>query len=487
MEAPIPLPSSMMDKALSLVPPSIVDSAIALAHGEQAPLVARAACALVLYFVSLVPQGLLLNHTSKSSPLRFLWQPVFLFTSMKYLDIMCKLTTLNMLNHFLTGFYIPVAWWCFNVLIIRGFEAKDVAGHVYNKSDSWATKQFRMVAFFMSVRGINMPWEEKRGPAWPRFFQVEESQSKAKEMSDNESKATEASAAASRAAPAAAAGPTKGWWLFRQACLISWQYILLELFDEMSRRADPADKEMRYGPGSEWVLFSATREQWIGRIGIGLTWTWTLRLLVDMTNRMLAVAAVILGLSEVRDWPPLFGSVFESYTTRGFWSEYWHQYLRLQLTSFSNWFARDLLRLPRPSFAERYINIFMSFFMSGVLHVLGASYCGVSWAESSSIFFFSSFTVSIMLEDYVQKLWRGGAPLDKTREPPLWHKLVGYVWVLSWSILTAPWFIYPVIRNDTEGMLGIPPLFTLFGGIEGALGMLVGLGVFLVIALGARP
>ncbi|KAI1456554.1 hypothetical protein F4805DRAFT_219809 [Annulohypoxylon moriforme] len=64
------------------------------------------------------------------------------------------------------------------------------------------------------------------------------------------------------------------------------------------------------------------------------SWIWESFAALDGSNAVLAIIAVLFGLDEPSDWPPLFGSpVHVCYGLRGFWSGFWH---RLAVRSYSN-------------------------------------------------------------------------------------------------------------------------------------------------------
>lgn len=110
----------------------------------------------------------------------------------------------------------------------------------------------------------------------------------------------------------------------------------------------------------------------------------------------------------------------------------------------SNFLARDVLHLPRPSILERYTNVFIVFFLSGVMHLVLDFVSDVPWALSGSMHFFLSFVVGIMIEDGVQALWKRISPpqisKDGEVQTPLWKKAVGMLWVMMWlAVFSTPY------------------------------------------------
>jgi hypothetical protein len=110
--------------------------------------------------------------------------------------------------------------------------------------------------------------------------------------------------------------------------------------------------------------------------------------------------------------------------------------LRLPFTAVSNFISRDVLGLPKPSAIERYFNVFLVFFFSGLLHALGDCLRGVSLQESNAMSFFLSFVLGYMIEDGVKGLWkRIQGTQTTTGPPPLWQRIIGFCWVSGWLIV----------------------------------------------------
>lgn len=138
-------------------------------------------------------------------------------------------------------------------------------------------------------------------------------------------------------------------------------------------------------------------------------------------------------------------------------SKFWHQMLRVPLTSCSNFLARDVLGLPRLSSVERYINVFIVFFLSGLVHVIIDILRNVTPQESGAMAFFLSFCVGYMIEDGVQALWKRLRCSQNTSGEPLWwQKTVGFIWVAAWLGYTSTWFFGSAVQEPGKQMVLIP-------------------------------
>jgi hypothetical protein len=164
--------------------------------------------------------------------------------------------------------------------------------------------------------------------------------------------------------------------------------------------------------------------------------------------------------------------------------------LRWPFTSISNLVARDILRLPRPSIIERYTNIFIVFFLSGLLHVWVDVVGGVPSSRSYAVSWFSSFALGIIIEDSAQELWRrcSGSQQGKSASTPLWRKIVGFVWVGAWFTLTCPRYMHEVSSLPFDTKLFVPFSVMDFIGISksAAFALIVVGGAILKIGFGGE-
>lgn len=108
-------------------------------------------------------------------------------------------------------------------------------------------------------------------------------------------------------------------------------------------------------------------------------------------------------------------------------------------------FTTDIiLHIPKGTLPSRYTHLFLTFFLSGLIHALTDIASGFTWQESGSIRFFCTQALGIMAEDGLQALVRGSLPDRKV--PARYQsvvKVLGYVWVFAFLVWSTPVWIYP--------------------------------------------
>ncbi|KAH8816084.1 membrane bound O-acyl transferase family-domain-containing protein [Xylogone sp. PMI_703] len=157
----------------------------------------------------------------------------------------------------------------------------------------------------------------------------------------------------------------------------------------------------------------------------------------SLAYEVLSVITVSLGFSQPQNWPPMYSSLLDCNSVRAWWGKSWHQLLRKQLTSFSNFIVFEICRLRRNSILARYCNLFLTFWISGVYHILSD---GLD-TETGAVWFFIMQAIGITFEDAMQEVYRRS-------ERPLkgiW-RIVGYIWVFVFLVWTSPSWRYPVLR-----------------------------------------
>ena len=120
----------------------------------------------------------------------------------------------------------------------------------------------------------------------------------------------------------------------------------------------------------------------------------------------------------------------------------WHQLLRAMFESHSNFIAHDVLHIPDGTLIARYLKIWIAFFISGLIHA-GMAETRYSIWGSGSVHFFCTQAFGIMLEDGVQALWsKALRSRPKPTGTPLWHKVIGFVWLLAFMSWSTPVWSY---------------------------------------------
>lgn len=109
--------------------------------------------------------------------------------------------------------------------------------------------------------------------------------------------------------------------------------------------------------------------------------------------------------------------------------------MRLPFTATSNAITRHILRLPRSSVLGRYLTIAIVFFLSGLMHFLGALSANIPY--TGAMHFFGLSGLGLLIEITVQGLWNR---FSLPRPNGKWCKAVGFVWVGLWFSVIAPWY-----------------------------------------------
>ncbi|KAF2787150.1 hypothetical protein K505DRAFT_329868 [Melanomma pulvis-pyrius CBS 109.77] len=163
-------------------------------------------------------------------------------------------------------------------------------------------------------------------------------------------------------------------------------------------------------------------------VQIVLTYT-----VLELYNVVYGIVSVLSGLANPRDCPSLFTDLRGMYTVRNSWSLVWHQQCRRACSSPSIFLARDVLHLKKGGFASKYLQLFMGFAISGIVHAGGSMLVYKSWTkDNAAMACFLAQAAAIMFEDHVIDFGR----YIGLRDSPVWRTM-GYVWVLVWFGLST--------------------------------------------------
>lgn len=178
-----------------------------------------------------------------------------------------------------------------NLLLITGIDANDlICDKLADASMGIRGRIDAAMKLIGSPRAIGTGWQVKGTPPHPAFYEPNRK------------------------------SPDRGIFVLRQTLIFISQYLLIDAITTSFSGVSIEDRIRLMGPGTQFLFWGATSEQWMARIKISLIgWFVVSRLLIDATYRICSIVAVVLGGSSPEVWPPFFGSMWDAYTIRGFW------------------------------------------------------------------------------------------------------------------------------------------------------------------------
>ncbi|KAJ5832818.1 hypothetical protein N7474_001129 [Penicillium riverlandense] len=372
---------------------------------------------------SLIPT-ILLATTQKQSIIRYLAILCMVWIAsqnVRQMNRFCGLST------FITGqtfLNIPQAA---NLLLINPLDADDLAREEPGRTKTFTGRMCYSFELLCQNRGVGTPRQVKGIPSYPAYYRYTKK-------------------AGITLVPRCA-------FLLRQLAILTWQYAVCDIIQFVGRQRASGPTAVVFTE-PEW---NVPLGEWIERcIMHSISWFLISRVFIDSRYRLVSIVTVGLGMNSPLDWPPLFGRIADAYTLRQFWGTFWHQLLRQPFTAISNWIARDIMHLPRPSVLERYTNICLVFLQSGLLHVLLDAVVGMPTRYSGALPFFTSFTLGIMIEDGIQELYKRMTG-SEGHIVPRWKRAVGHLWVIIWLGVTSTWYLRPISQNTPPHELSIVP------------------------------
>lgn len=189
---------------------------------------------------------------------------------------------------------------------------------------------------------------------------------------------------------------------------------------------------------------------------------------ISLLHSVLAVLCVGVGISRPQEWPDLFGSPFNAYSVQRFWGRTWHQMLRRPLKSCAIFVVTKILNCPIDKPYAPFVFFNIAFFISALVHV-GGDYMMLGKPGTGPFWFFILQGLAVTLETVVSKLLSlpgSGLAARKPRNaalstskdsaapkspPPMWTRVVGYVWVVSWFWWSLPFIVDPGILAGAYG------------------------------------
>ncbi|KAI9862423.1 MAG: hypothetical protein M1824_001416 [Vezdaea acicularis] len=172
---------------------------------------------------------------------------------------------------------------------------------------------------------------------------------------------------------------------------------------------------------------------WYIQAAVGPCVWAVVRSYMSFTYTLFGSVTVALGLYSVADFPPMFGDPADAYTLRRWWGRAWHQTLRRLATVYGKFVVR-VFGFKQGTFASKYTQLFVGFYVSAFLHQWGAFY--YVGHDMGELLFFMSHAAAILVEDYVIEYAQKAGLTDKGKAKSFW-RVFGYLWCLAWFSWTT--------------------------------------------------
>ncbi|KAF1960938.1 hypothetical protein CC80DRAFT_489168 [Byssothecium circinans] len=177
-------------------------------------------------------------------------------------------------------------------------------------------------------------------------------------------------------------------------------------------------------------------------------------LLLSLYHDVCAVVFISLGWDESWEWPPFFGVVTKVWTIRRFWNMFWHRVIYRSFSVHASTFSKAL-GVSQGTQLARYVNAFLVFWLSAVMHAMVSSHLGNPCAWGRSMLYWMLQPVAFILEAVVQGVWSASGGRKAMRKAvgqgalEWFEMMVGYVWVLCWLLWEAPKRTFPLMNCET--------------------------------------
>lgn len=188
------------------------------------------------------------------------------------------------------------------------------------------------------------------------------------------------------------------------------------------------------------------RELWI-RAAIVLSGHSGSALVINTAHCVFSVLAVSILGSPMADWPPLFGSIFDAYSVRRYYSHFWHKMMRKAFTLHAVILVERAFGLRKGKAAGRSVIVLVSFFISGMMHTI------TGWTPGPCqsirpLWGYVQVGLVIIVEEAAQRIYkklRRMSGIRRTKAEVTWWRLFGYCWVVFyWLASTGP--VYKSMR-----------------------------------------
>lgn len=164
-----------------------------------------------------------------------------------------------------------------------------------------------------------------------------------------------------------------------------------------------------------------------------------------------------LGFDTLEDWPPLFGSVLESYTIQRFWGKTWHRLLSASAVLWARACIDFIVKTEACPRLRNFLVAFMVFTISGLAHAVVAKSLGET-STILDIWFFWVNSLAVTLEVLVLEVGKvalstltRGTRFERNGWKTylgLLVKPMGFMWVVLFFLWSVPRLMYPKIHSE---------------------------------------
>ena len=177
-------------------------------------------------------------------------------------------------------------------------------------------------------------------------------------------------------------------------------------------------------------------------------------LLLSLYHDVCAVVFISLGLDESWEWPPFFGQITKAWTMRRFWNMFWHRVIYRSFSRHASTISNKVLGIPPRTQLARYVDAFLVFGLSAVMHALVTARMGNKCAWIRSMLYWLMQPVAFALEALVQRVWMASGARRKMEKVvggrrgwlvEGFERGVGFFWVLAWLVWEAPKRSFPLL------------------------------------------
>ena len=168
----------------------------------------------------------------------------------------------------------------------------------------------------------------------------------------------------------------------------------------------------------------------------------------EIVHQLYASISVSIGIDDPEDWPPLYGSIKDTFTLRHFWGRFWHRLVYRSYGAYGRLLSHEVLRVKKGSAMDRFVRNGTVFFLSGCAHAAVTWRLGFTCGYWEDISWFTGNFLAMYAEEAFFALVTGWLGEDVWKRPAIktWGRAMGYLWVAAWLWWSLPKTMYPKMR-----------------------------------------